>query len=261
MQVVRKGVCRLKKEEGRSYPIEGLGKFWSVTTILGILEKPALVQWSANCAAEYVREKLLTLPAIWSEDIICICDEAKTAHKTIKDDAADIGTQVHDWIEKWAGTMRGQQPNYTAPCEKLVPDISVRNGIAAFMEWAKEVNLLPLESEVRVYHPQYRYAGRFDLIATLKQGKQRKPRTYLIDIKTSSAIYDSMLYQLAGYEEAYRVCDGKHKIDGRGIIRLDKKTGKPEWKEYNDSEEIYGWNIFFRLAEIYYLIKGTPNGG
>lgn len=239
------------REEGRSYPIEGLGKFWSVTTILGILEKPALVQWAANCAVQHITDhivELLTSP----KETIRILQEAKTAHKAIKDDAADIGTQVHEWIEVWAGN---------GPLPPVPDNQLVVNGISAFLEWASSVELRPVESEVRVYHPQYRYAGRFDLIATLRQGKQRKPRTYLLDIKTSSAVYDSMLYQLAGYEEAYRVCDGKHKIDGRGIIRLDKKTGKPEWKEYTNIEEIAGWEIFKRLSEVYYLIKGTPNGG
>lgn len=249
------------QNEGRSYPIDGLGKFWSVTTILGILEKPALVQWAANCAVNYITEAFAFTDTLTPQGIADILTQAKAAHKNIKDEAADIGTQVHEWIEKWAESMMGQQPNYTGPCEKLISDERVLNGVTAFMEWAKSVELKPVESEVKVWHPQYRYAGRFDLIATLKQGKQRKPRTYLIDIKTSSAIYDSMLYQLSAYEEAYRVCDGRHKIDGRGIIRLDKQTGKPQWQEYGNMEEIHGWEIFRRLADVYYLIKGTPNGG
>ncbi len=240
----------MRQQEGRSYPIEGLGKFWSVTTILGILEKPALIQWAANCAVDHITDNIvdfLTSP----EETKRILDEARRAHTQKKDAAADKGTMAHEWIEQWITT--GEQP-------PLPDDEDVCNALDALGDWAKEVNLVPLESEVRVFHPQYRYAGRFDLIATLKQGKQRKPRTYLIDIKTSNGIYDTMLYQLAAYEEAYRVCDGRRKIDGRGIIRLNKKTGKPEWKEYSDSEEIYGWNIFHRLSEIYYLIKGTPNG-
>lgn len=249
-----------RDNEGRSYPIEGYGKFWSVTTILGILEKPALVQWAANCAVQHITDNIVDFLAS-SEETARILKEAKTAHNTIKNEAADVGTQVHEWIEKWCISIQGKQPNYTAPCAEVCPDERVMNGITAFMEWAKSVNLQPVESEVKVWHPSYRYAGRFDLIATLKQGKQRKSRTYLIDIKTSGSIYDSMLYQLAAYEEAYRVCDGKHKIDGRGIIRLDKLTGKPEWKEYTGIEEIAGWEIFRRLSEIYYLIKGTPNGG
>lgn len=236
--------------EGRSYPIEGYGKFWSVTTILGILEKPALVQWAANCAVQHITDNIvdfLTSP----EETKRILDEARTAHRAVKDHAADIGTQAHEWIERWL----------TDSSIPLPDDDVVRGAVTTFIEWAKSVNLSPIASEVKVFHPSFRYAGRFDLLATLKQGKQRKSRTYLIDIKTSGSIYDSMLYQLAAYEEAYRVCDGKHKIDGRGIIRLDKTTGKPEWKEYTNIEEIAGWEIFKRLSEIYYLIKGTPNGG
>lgn len=239
-----------RDSEGRSYPIEGCGKFWSVTTILGILEKPALVQWAANCAVQHITDNIvdfLTSP----EETKRILDEAKLAHRDIKDHAADIGTQTHEWIERWLSDR-----DISLPCDDVV-----RGAVEAFTKWAESVNLNPIASEIRVFHPSFRYAGRFDLLATLKQGRQRKARTYLIDIKTSSSIYDSMLYQLAAYEEAYRVCDGTHKIDGRGIIRLDKITGKPEWKEYTNIEEIAGWEIFKRLSEVYYLIKGTPNGG
>ena len=42
---------------GRTYQIDDK-KYPSVTSILDMLDKPALVQWSANCVVEYVRDHL-----------------------------------------------------------------------------------------------------------------------------------------------------------------------------------------------------------
>lgn len=246
-------------ETGRHYDIPGEGKMWSVTTILSILEKPALVQWAANCAADYIKDEL---DRAWDTgkfdtpyDEICLL--AKRAHTQKKDEAADIGTVVHDRIEYWVETCTKPEVSYYYnPATEI--DEKVAQGVKSFLSWAESVSLRPILSEVRVHSRRHLYAGRFDMLATMKQGKQRKPRTYLIDVKTSNGIYDTMLYQLAAYAEAFAETDGRYQIDGIGIIRLDKETGRAEWKEYTRIEWIHGWEIFHRLVEVYRLIKGNP---
>ena len=75
-----------------------------VTTILGVLAKPALIQWAANEAVEYITEKALYFESTndWkvSGDILV---EARTAHVRKRDKSADIGTVAHSWISDYIG--------------------------------------------------------------------------------------------------------------------------------------------------------------
>lgn len=253
------------KDQGRFYPIEiqpTTAKYWSVTTILSLLEKPALVQWAANCACKHFATGILTVPqevgssrdeyTISTSDIDRIWQEAKNAHRNIKQEAADTGTQVHDAIEAWASDSP-----WTASVLGLTTS-PLFQGYSAFTSWAESVKLLPLASEIKVWSNLHRYAGRFDMLCTMQQGRQRKPRTYLIDVKTSSGVYPlEMGMQLAAYVHAYNECCGDKKIDGCGIIRCDKKTGVPEWWDATEQLTL-NWERFKSLANLYYLIKGDP---
>ncbi len=61
---------------GRHYQVEGFPEpFPSVTTVLGIINKPALVPWARNMALESVRETLYehlreSIDSHWVEEII-----------------------------------------------------------------------------------------------------------------------------------------------------------------------------------------------
>ena len=72
-----------------------------VTSILGIINKPALVYWSANKAAEFVEKNLTPGKALDELEIKKLSSGCKTAHRTFKDDAADIGTMFHVFCEQF----------------------------------------------------------------------------------------------------------------------------------------------------------------
>lgn len=215
----------------RSYGIDGI-EYPSVTTVLGVLSKgDALLGWAAKCASQYVLE---TAGKVGLEKA---CELAAFQWREAREEAADIGTEIHELIHKYikfgkdaAGVMRPE----------------VENGFLAFLDWEKTHNVKWISTELQVVSRVHGFAGTLDAIC-LFDGKK-----YLIDFKSSKGFYDGFDMQLA----AYRIGAAElgHQTEGCGILRLDKVTGDPEWKDFTDRQDQAG-NAFVSLVKFYYLQK------
>lgn len=254
---------RHDSRSGRSYETP-IGLCWSVTTVIGILDKSGpLTYWAARCATEYIYNKVHGLADLYKKNSIKletldpILEEARKEFKNVKDEAADIGNQVHEIIEKWCKSNIGKVPEYSLELPEGI-DPRVVNGVNLFLQWAKEVEFEPLHSELFVYHPKYEYAGTTDIIAKGRFDKRwKKKRTYLIDIKTSKGIYETYLMQDAAYVEAFRV-DGKIVIEGEGVIRVGKEDAKPEWHDAT-ADHMLNFDRFIAAKNLFVLMKGRPS--
>lgn len=190
------------------------------TTVLGLLAKPALIQWAANCAVDYitasapfVEESILIAKPHFQVDLDTL-KEARTAHRKRKEGAGTIGSEVHKWIEKH---IAGK--NNPIPSEPQMAKM-----IQAFLDWESEVKPRWIASEMRVYATSTWTAGTLDFIAEIG-GK-----TFLGDFKTSSGIYDEMFWQTSAYQYMLQEMKPDTKIDGHIIVNI-KKDGKLETKE------------------------------
>ena len=71
-------------------------------------------------------------------------------------------------------------------------------------------------------------------------------KKYVIDWKSSKAIYASDYGpQIAAYRSTF------DDVEGCGILRLDKLTGEPEWKDFSKRYES-DLNIFNKMVELYF---------
>ena len=207
-----------------------------VTTILGVIAKPALIQWSANLAAA---EAFKTGPVEGLKEAIEAYDKidteaareldkafpawkaARSTHNKRKKDAADIGTKAHKWIERYVRaciinntplSKDGRTATYSYP--ETERDIKVITD--QFVKWVNENKITFLESEKRLYSRANWYAGTVDLVF-LKDGKK-----FVGDIKTSSGIYGrEYFFQMAGYQIALEE-NGEKDFFGSTIIRCGK---------------------------------------
>src|SRR3990167_3670807 len=182
-----------------------------VTTILQVISKPALIQWAANMAVEYVRgnTELKLAPTgdyrLVSEKIL---EDAKTAHRKKKEKAGDWGTLLHKAIEEYI-----KNKTMTSLDEK---------GITAFNHfraWALENKVEFLESEKHVWSKAEWVGGILDMIAIVNGKKM------ICDIKTSSGIYPEMWAQMGAYHLCLEDMGEHEDIQGYMIINL-KKTGE-----------------------------------
>lgn len=212
---------------GRFYEIEGV-QYPSVTTILQVVGKPALVPWAAKVEREMVMEvsadlyldcsetPTMSKPA-WLTTLQSRLGKQKAATKELAK-ASEIGSQVHALIE-W--TLKGEL------CHKVGPSPRISDkaqwAFMAWEDWRKKVELKPIFVEQTVWSKEWGYAGTLDLLAEV-EGKLT-----VLDWKTGKAVYDESYLQNAAYRRAIR--EMKHGDPLQGIIvRLPKVETDPEFE-------------------------------
>jgi len=205
-------MSRYYKKEGKELP--------SVTTITGQLDKPALMIWAANCAVDYIIEGYNK--DLSPDEVLNLAEVARKNFRKVSQKALNIGSQVHHAIENHI--LTGREPHD--------PQDEVLSAFIAYLEWREKYEVEPIKTEHTLYGPNW--AGTCDLICTgMFRGKREK---FLIDHKTSKAVYPEMRYQIAAYKSATDCV-------GCGILRVDKITGIPEWKDttktYDDDLRVF----------------------
>lgn len=168
---------------GHRYRLDGR-PVKSVTTLLSVLAKPALVSWAANSAADYAIDHWDELSAMAPSERRALIAKAPNRSKA---KAAARGTQIHAWAD---ALINGE------PVE--IPD-EHSTVVAAFADWWQASGFTPVHAEAAVYSEEddllgIPYAGRFDMLA-------EHPRygVTLIDWKTGKGIYPDYAVQVAAY--------------------------------------------------------------
>lgn len=189
-----------------------------------------LFRWKVNQFIERV---------IWTyqvkERTDAVLSQALAFMRKTDRDALFIGTEVHNWIEKfikWEDTpLLNTQESYTA--------------VSNFEEWwkSKEYEMIALEKPV--YSKKHNYVGTCDFIWTNKDWE-----VVFIDWKTSASINRRRYWmQVAGYIRAFEE-ENLIPVSKAYVVRLDKKTGKIQERKVDVDH--YGTLFLFALA----ILKG-----
>ena len=215
---------------GRTYQI-GEKELPSVTTILSILDKPALMPWAAKTTAAAFKEAVINSIDCLSEELLDnIEQEAKGAYRKKSTEAMDIGTRVHKIIESWI-----HSDGLLTPDEVIDP--YAKRGLEAFLTWGEQHDIEIVSNE-QVVTDDMLYAGRYDLLAKV-DGKLT-----LIDFKTASGIWFSNWLQLGGYAIAI-----DEPVEEIAVLRIDKETGDLEYQS-RTCWMVYA-QAFVQLARYY----------
>jgi len=220
---------RTTTSAGRFYHIEDRD-LPSVTTILGVINKPALAHWIEKTTRAAVIDTAADLHvdlakanaagvsrAAYIATIEARLGKAKaTDREMVK--AQEIGTQAHALIEwtlrKQLGQIVGDRPATTPPAEWA---------FMSFEDWAKSVSLEPVYVEQTVWSLDWGFAGTLDLLARVNG------ELMLIDFKTGKAIYDESYLQNVAYQVALDEM-GHPKPSGGLIVRLPKLETDPAFE-------------------------------
>ena len=241
----------------------------SVTKIIGDFSDKskvrALTQWSANQVVAWV--KLNCAKTKGNFPHYRVNDEqlnqARFNFRDVSDTALEVGSAVHKLAEEYL--LAGVHKKTTR--FSISKDQSVKNGFDAFLTWMDENKVEPIAVEETVYSDYS--AGTLDLRCWLQMKEWSMRKMYVIDFKTSKAIYASdygpqiAAYRAAKQKELQEEWDGYDKenfsgiyeaslITGCGILRLDKETGLPEWKDFSDRYE-KDLKVFNKMVELYML--------
>lgn len=214
---------------------EGNKEITSVTKALGIINKPALVNWASNMAVDSAASQIEPGKSYDEIQLDTIFKAARAAHYNKKTDAGTVGTFVHRFVEQ---TIKGENP-------PLPVNEQLRISCERFLKWVKDNNVKFLLSEQMVYSKLLNYVGTLDFVCKM-DGK-----LYLGDLKTSSGIWDEYKLQVAAYRYARSEEFTNEKYDGQLIIRIGK-DGDFEVKTF-EGDEIYHtlFNGFVNALELY----------
>lgn len=167
---------------GHSYAIDGK-RVPSVTTIISnATDKPGMVVSAAKLTAEWAAVHADLLGTLDESEWL---KQASGHYRTQWRAKADRGTDVHTHT---AALLRGEAHEVPTELRAVVEQA------ADFMDtWS----VIEIAAERPCYSPQWRYGGRFDVIATLGNGP-----TWLLDWKTGNGPYVNQALQLVGYASA-----------------------------------------------------------
>lgn len=147
-------------------------RLWSVTTVIGALDKPALVYWSAEQTALAAVAAVKSLPQRIEEDgeteTVKWLTGARFRRPRGQRSATELGTAVHEACEEYA--LTGVRPDV---------DAEVAPFLDQFDRWLDRFQPSYQATEVCVYHPTYGYAGTADAFLTIDGTR------FLADYKTS----------------------------------------------------------------------------
>ena len=171
---------------------------WSVTTIIGVLDKPALMYWAAQQTAEAAVDNQATWQGMLEdrgrdEAVKWLRDARFRPPRTLLS-AASLGTLAHTMCETYALTG-------TRPDRDMVTELVVREGgtqvdidaevdvlgrmLNQFDDWLQRFTPSYQATEVCVYNPTYGYAGQADTFLTIDGVR------FIGDYKTSRDTFDT----------------------------------------------------------------------
>ena len=207
----------------------------SVTNVIGILDKH-LQYWAAREVAQAAVTMKASLGSMTDEDVL---DVLKGAPFRRSSRAAGRGTDIHAWMEaamlfQPLPALEGDALNYQAAAES----------------WLTQVKPTTLFTEVTLFHPGY--AGTADAIISVDG------ETWLIDFKTSKAIYDEAALQLSAlfgcfidkHGDALPWRDAEFEyttVPDLLVVRI----GEDGWEEKKVADPLRSLRVFFSLLEAW----------
>lgn len=211
---------RIPTDDGRVVP--------GVTTVTGALPAPGITQWAVDNTAAYAVANLDRLYEkteeqgyrylrwYWNRKVDY--DDPETDihnyHTGVLNDAGELGTLTHEWIT--SHLLGDFEPALTRPEQTGM--------IEAFLDWESQHEIEVLAAETTVYNPTG-YAGTLDFILKVDGVPT------LLDVKTSRAVRESHVAQLAALGAAPVLMREVADDSDGGVGYITKKWGTTYWKE------------------------------
>ena len=159
-----------------------------------------------------------------------------------RDKAGEIGTLAHEMVEAHIRGRRleGQWPS-------AVHD-AASQAFMAYLSWERHTKLTVVEQEMQLVSEQYRFGGTPDAIGLIDN------QLCLLDWKTSNAVYQDYLIQLAAYRQLWEENHPDRPLTGGfHLCRFAKEHGDFAHHYFPNLDE--AWRAFVLMRELYDIDK------
>lgn len=154
-----------------------------MTTVLKLVDKPALIQWAADLSIRWANQNWSVLA---TRNDLDAYKAGRYRWKDVRDERASIGTTTHEWAE--ADLTGGEHPEIWNHEES--------EAIAQWQRFHASHWVEPRYVEATVWSHKYGYAGTLDLVADVDGVLT------LIDLKTSKNVWEEHKIQMAALANA-----------------------------------------------------------
>ena len=204
-----KGHIRYRNSDNKIVP--------GVTTILGVMAKPALMYWANKIGLEGISVSKYV-------DIL-----------------ADAGTLAHSMIECYLKEIDVETDEYSKDNIDMA-----ENAFLKYLEWEKDHKYKLILSEGKLVSDKYNFGGTID--SYFDTGEKK----ILIDFKTGKAIYNEMETQVVAYKMLLE--EQGYNVDECYILRIGRTEEEGfEYKKINNIE--LHKERFLCCSELYKLNK------
>lgn len=205
------------------YKLEDGTRVPSVTTIIGILDKPAIVHWA------------------WQQGV------AGLDYRKVRDESALTGTLVHYLA---LCKLKGEEPDLSdySPNEITAAQASVDK----LEVWLGQHKIEPILLETPLVSETYKFGGTMDFYGKIDG------RLAMRDFKTGKDVYIESYYQLAAYNTLIME-NGYEPAESLGVILLSKDPADDLYERIvKQPNECF--DIFLACHQIYELQKIVRKG-
>ena len=226
-------------------------KVKGVTTILSLLDKPALIWWGYKQGmdnfdrlmgqiAEFAKRP--DLDGFSRELGEMIQNFKQTTLYDKRDRAADAGTLAHTMVEHH---LQGMDVPDTKGMDKAVVE-KAEGCFLTFLDWHKANQIKVLASEVELTSERLPYGGTIDHVIISALTPQ--DRVDILDIKTGKDIYLEAKLQVRAYKPLWEEHHPNAMVAGFHIVRLGP-TGEFTHKYFPSLDDKY-FEIFTSLLNV-----------
>ena len=223
-------------EKTHTYLMDGK-RMTGVTTVLGVISKPMLIDWASKMAVESIETA-----GVVSMDTLMVTgwqkarNEALKAHTKKKEAAGTKGTNTHALVEAY---VKDCISNNDGNARYYKTDDIMLNH---FVVWSLENKVQFLESEKKIYSKSRFVAGTVDFTCVI-DGKR-----IVGDLKTMKKVWDRVpFFQTAAYM-AFLVEMGEQPYDASVIVNINKDTHElTEFYSYDWESDIKSFDAALTL--------------
>ena len=213
----------------------------SVTSILGSLAKPGLDKWKL----QQVALASMRLERTPGESDSYFADRIIEGAFTQVDDAAELGSQIHDALEK---VYAGEQV-----AEHLYPYID------PVIHWKEEKKLVFVEREKTVVNTTYGFAGTMDVACRYGKDGLGMGTIDFKSRKTTEGVkvipYDGNAMQIAAYAATYWGEENLSKVFGANVFISTTEPGRLEVVSYLPAQLIEEFDAFKCACRLWQFLK------
>jgi hypothetical protein len=206
-----------KARQHQVYTTKSGLKVPGVTTITGVMAKPALVNWANRIGLEGIKV---------TEYV---------------DELATIGTLAHYMIECFCKGVKPDLGNYSPNQVSLA-----ENSFIKWMYWNDQVKFQPTHNELQLVSEKHLFGGTLDIIGKIDG------RTVLVDIKTCKGIYGEHKTQVAG---GYKILADENEMNIDDVIIT--RVGRNEEESFEEvkvtqAEVVLHQRRFLHCLDLYH---------